>query len=453
MPYRLTLLENLPANAPSVLTVTYTYNDGSPTTVWPVVAVGSDTNTAVIIVNCAHSLIAAPNVATRTLNAHYAVPPNLRDITISSVQLPHEAEDGHGEPNGSGSHEAEDGHGEPNGNGSHDHFYDMSADSTPYAVTIKMTQDTVNALSEQGFKLYGFKAVKTTAGGGTPVIWFQTTTFGLSTAVTWTEQYQAYTTNSQAITNGQITATNAYDIKLQQTLDVTSTTGTGNVDTLHGVASAISILNRTSMPFTCGISQLQSGVAMPMCAFPLNGNMLDVIAPIEQVLLMFSTTAVNTGAVIYQAFSQGVMLNLTSEQSMQVSFDINTSWDWGGGPDGQIIPAQANLVPFLIQRMGHSAMLTRNVLAGGYKEFRIDEKIGDGSGKTNSVKVRNTSTARGKFKIKIHRGNWTEYDVPPGGEPVKIDVHRHAWNAVNNGKVNLEYQRDNSSLEIMAEHQ
>lgn len=243
--------------------------------------------------------------------------------------------------------------------------------STPYEVDISMSQDTVTALTAQGFKLYGFKAVKTTAGGGAPVVWFQTSTFGLTTAVNWTEQYQAYTTNSQAITNGQITATNAYDIDLKQTLDVTSTTGVGSVDTLNGTANAISILNKTSTPFTCGISQLQGGVATPLCAFPLNGNMLDVIAPIEQVILMFATTAVNTGSVVYQAFSQGVLLNLTSEPKMPCSFDINKGWDWGGGPNGQAIQAQANLVPFLIQSASASSALVQAHLAGGQRAARV----------------------------------------------------------------------------------
>lgn len=238
--------------------------------------------------------------------------------------------------------------------------------STPYQVNISMSQATVTALTAQGFKLYGFKAVKTTAGGGAPVVWFQTSTFGLTTAVNWTEQYQAYTTSSQAITNGQITATNAYDIDLQQTLDVTGTTGVGSVNTLQGTANAISILNQTSTPFTCGISQMQGGVATPLCAFPLNGNMLDVIAPIEQVIFMFATTAINTGSVVYQAFSQGVLLDLTTEPTTPCSFDINEGWSWGGGPNGQAIQAQANLVPFLIQSAGASSTLVRAHLNGGH---------------------------------------------------------------------------------------
>jgi len=243
--------------------------------------------------------------------------------------------------------------------------------STPYQVNIAMSQAAVNALNTQGFKLYGFKAVKTTAGGGAPLVWFQTSTFGLTTSVSWTEQYQAYTTNSQAITNGEVTATNAYNIGLKQTLDVTSPTGIGSVDTLNGTTNAISILNQTNTPFTCGISQMQGSVAAPLCAFPLNGNMLDVIAPIEQVVFMFATTSYNTGSVIYQAFSQGILLDLTNEPTTPCSFDINNGWSWGGGPNGQALQAQANLVPFLIQSAGPSSALVQNHLKANREASRI----------------------------------------------------------------------------------
>ncbi len=344
MPYRLTLLETLPPQAPAALTVTCTYRNGAAPTVWPVAAVGTSVNTAVIIVNCAHDLINTPNVATRTLNAHYPAAPNLRNISISSVQ-----------PSALEHHPFNALTQQPNST-------KETTMSTPYQITISMSQDTVERLNKQKFNLYGFKAVKTTAGGGVPVVWFKTTTFGLSTVVKWTEDYQAYTTNSDAITSGSVTATNAYPIGLDQTLDVANSTGTGSVDTLNGTPNAISILNQTSTPFTCGISQLQAGVAAPMCAFPLNGNMLDVIAPIEQVMLVFSTNQLDTGSVIYQAFSQGVLLNLTDDQSLTVKFDINNSWDWGGGPDGQIISAQANLVPFLIQPASVSSRLARSMI-------------------------------------------------------------------------------------------
>lgn len=225
----------------------------------------------------------------------------------------------------------------------------MAEALTNYAVNISMPQATVEALSQNNFILYGFKAVKTTAKGA-PLVWFQTTQFGLSTVVSWSEQYQAYTSTSHIIPNGEIIASNSYPISLDNTLNVTGGTGTGTVDTTTGTPGAISINNQTTTQFTCGISQTQpNGSVTSMCAFPLFGGMLDVIAPIEQVLLMFSTTPVNTGTVIEQSYSAGVFIDLTGEPSRTVNFDINAGWSWDGGPWAKSIPANSNLVPLMIQ--------------------------------------------------------------------------------------------------------
>ncbi|MEA2130725.1 MAG: hypothetical protein QOJ85_3616, partial [Solirubrobacteraceae bacterium] len=302
MPYRLTLLQDLPANAPAALDVRYTYNNGQHPSTWQVTPVGPDTDTAVVNVNCAVNLRTVPNVKTRTLIAHYPTQPHTREFPISSVQTTFAGTDV------------------------------AALEATEYSVDITMDQKTLDALNDGNFVLYGFKAVKTSAVGA-PLVWFQTTQFGLATHVAWTEQYQAYTSLSQIIPNGRIVATNSYEIDLDETLDVTSPKGSGSVDTLHGTPLAISINNETDTPFTCGISQSnpQGGVT-PMCAFPLYGGNLDVIAPIEQVLLMFSSMPVNTGTVIEQAYSRGIIIDLTGDNARDVSYDINTGWHWDGGP-------------------------------------------------------------------------------------------------------------------------
>jgi hypothetical protein len=84
------------------------------------------------------------------------------------------------------------------------------------------------------------------------------------------------------------------------------------------------------------------------------------------------------------------------------------------------------------------------VLGKKYRKFPVDEPIGDAAGKTKSLKVRNVSSKRGSFKIQIGSLGWTEYEVLPGAPAVKVVIDRRAWTAINNGKVALEYQRDNS---------
>jgi hypothetical protein len=224
---------------------------------------------------------------------------------------------------------------------------------TEYVIDIMMSGPTVAKMKEAGFALYGFKAVKTANGGAAPVVWFQTLAQVLmqTTTVSWTEQYQAYVSTSQIIPNGGITASSSVDIGLGETADVDQY---GNLTTdEQGTASAISLNNEASAQWTSGISQLTGdGTPSPMVALPLYGNMLEVIAPIEKVLLMFASPTVNTGTVIYKSYSSGVLVDLTgapgNPPTRTVIFDLNDGWSWGDQGWGTPVQAQADLIPFLI---------------------------------------------------------------------------------------------------------
>lgn len=224
-----------------------------------------------------------------------------------------------------------------------------------YSITIQMDAQTVNELLSNGFNLYGLQAVKG-ALNGVPTVWFQTGNYSLETMITWSDQYEAYTSFSQIIPQGQIVANSAYAISPGQTLEVTSSSGTGNVTTA-GTAGAIAILNQTSTQFTCGISaELPGSGFAPVCAFPLFGFNMDVIAPAQQVFLMFSNFLGNAGTVIERSFSEGILIDLSSNASPTVSFDINMGWSAAGG-GSTTYPPNTNLVPLLIQQEGGPAAL------------------------------------------------------------------------------------------------
>lgn len=223
---------------------------------------------------------------------------------------------------------------------------------TTYDVQIDMDDTTVEKLGNGGYRLYGFKAVRTENQGGAPVVWFQTETFSTNTNVSWVTYYQAYVSLNTDIQNGVvIKASNSVDTTLGDVFNVRTAKGTGDV-TQDGQAGTISINNVTETEFACGLSQKSSldQKPQPICAFPLYGNGLDVMAPIEKVLLMFSTKPVNTGTVIEQSYSSSILIDLTGAPGNQreVSFDINKGWSWGGYNWAQKFPANSNLIPLLI---------------------------------------------------------------------------------------------------------
>lgn len=224
----------------------------------------------------------------------------------------------------------------------------MKAALSQYEIDIQMTPATLEALMASGYTLTAFKAVQTSVNGAAPLVWFQTNQLLMTTSVTWQGQYQAYVSTSQIIANGVIRADSTTEVALGQTAQVNANGAMTTTD--GGTPAAISVLNQASQPWTCGVSQLVEYQTSPVCAAPLYGNMLNVIAPVEQVLLMFSTMQMNTGTVVYRATGYGVLVDLRGAAQRTVQYDINTGWSWGGEGWAQSVMPNANLVPLLIQQ-------------------------------------------------------------------------------------------------------
>ena len=157
--------------------------------------------------------------------------------------------------------------------------------STPYEIDITMSSDTATSLKDNGYQLYGFKSVQTSAKGGAPLIWFATSTFSVATKVKWSEQYQAYTTNSSAISGGSVTASYSVNMDLGWIFDVSTSAGTGGTPGTGGNPKAITIENTSGDQFTAGISETVvnadgTSSSNPLCAFNLFGTTTLQIAPV-----------------------------------------------------------------------------------------------------------------------------------------------------------------------------
>lgn len=215
-----------------------------------------------------------------------------------------------------------------------------------YMINIELSPETIGALAQNGYTLYALKAVKTMARGGAPLLWYGATDFTSVMQVVWEDQYAAFISTSQIIANGVVVATARVDIGLDQTAYVAQT-GRMTVGA-DGVAGAVSILNQGDQQWTTGLFQSIAAWPSLVCALPLYGQALDVIAPVEQVLLMFSTNTASTGTVTYRAWAPGLLVDLSAQNTSTVQFDINTGWNPLGASATQV-NANQDLVPLLIQ--------------------------------------------------------------------------------------------------------
>jgi hypothetical protein len=84
----------------------------------------------------------------------------------------------------------------------------------------------------------------------------------------------------------------------------------------------------------------------------------------------------------------------------------------------------------------------------GWHVFEVGEQIGDGPGATKTVEFRNLTNERGgRYGLKVGQGSQTNYELGPH-ERRKHEINRQPWNAVNNGKINIDYERDNRAAMV-----
>jgi hypothetical protein len=232
-------------------------------------------------------------------------------------------------------------------------------------IIVSIDGETVQSLRASGYILYVFKAVRCSDQASRPLVWFRLDSYGTNVGIEWREEYQAYLSTSPIRAWRRIALSDSSGILLNQTLEVHAL-GDLRVKAV-GLPAEIRILNKSTERFTTGISQRHAEGVSPLCVAPLFGNGLQPIAPLPEVLLMFSTENLPPGTVIGGAASLpeslahfrfmksslgGILIDLKGalDGQRKVRFDIDQGWDADHAAWVRKVSASANLVPLLIQQ-------------------------------------------------------------------------------------------------------
>ncbi|MDI1437452.1 hypothetical protein [Polyangium sorediatum] len=217
-------------------------------------------------------------------------------------------------------------------------------------ITISMDQATVDTLMNTGSFLYGFKVVGCQDKSCRPLVWFRTREYSCNTYVPWDKEYQAYLSFNPVAPMSQITVLVPCPIEPGQTMYISKSDRYDVTVCEGGVKDGISIQNKLDTSFTIGISQRYNGDHSPgpICAVPLSGHNLQIIAPIERVMLWFSPQNIRSGRVIERAYNPGILIDLKDSPERAVHYDQDKGWSWGGFPWAESIESGSNIVDRLI---------------------------------------------------------------------------------------------------------
>jgi hypothetical protein len=205
-----------------------------------------------------------------------------------------------------------------------------------------MSTDTVQALADSNYALYGLRGVASSDAAALPLVWLKSQDYAQSTEISYSDELKAYTSMTALSPGTPVNVGFAIPIADGQLLTVNGPGGSGAV-TQDGVAGSVSIVNSTNREFTCGIFE----DATPVCGMPLYGSGLQLIVPVPKIFLMFATTPMSLGTAIALSTGPGVLIDQTTEADCAVRFDINDGWSGDGAPYVQPLPPRTNLVPLL----------------------------------------------------------------------------------------------------------
>ncbi|HEU0249812.1 MAG TPA: hypothetical protein VFR48_03715 [Solirubrobacteraceae bacterium] len=234
-----------------------------------------------------------------------------------------------------------------------------------YEVTIGMAAATAAALSTEGAWLYALLAVETSNRATLPVVWLQSRRYSEKTTVRWPGACAAYTSPGRDSigVGARIDPGFSVPISTGQLLTIDQPTGTGQVTQPGPSAKALAIFNQTTTPFTAGVSQKLDGVFMPICTLPLYGQSVELIVPLEQILLAFSTRPMTPGTVVTLLLGPGMLIDLTGASERSVQYDINRGWSCGGQTWGRAVAPIEEVLPLLVKRSEALSRAARRAVA------------------------------------------------------------------------------------------
>ena len=227
---------------------------------------------------------------------------------------------------------------------------------------IRMDPPTVEALHGGGFRLYGFRAVKSRNRAARGLVLWARQDFSVTTSVRLEPVSRASTSFDPIEAGRQIRSGFSSEISPGQTL-VFGTGGTGRVER-QGPPNALGFLNDGPRSMTCSVAESHGGEVVPYCALPVFPGFAEAVETTAKVLLTFSTTVLLPGTVVESLFelsgrggrvtartgtSPGVLADLAAPGAQELRFGLATGWQTGGGVWARPVSPLEDLTPLLIE--------------------------------------------------------------------------------------------------------
>ena len=223
-----------------------------------------------------------------------------------------------------------------------------------FSINVEINPLDLFGLKENGYKLYVFKAVKTSCEGAACV----GSVFGPEFLLTQTqinceEEVHAYISDDVVEENKVIYPRQRISLKSGNSIQIDSS---GHFQaTQTGRGHGIHVQSKTNASYTIGLAQkiwtIEKNVAPSILfATSLTGvGKSCTMTTTDKVLLIFSTENYDSGTPLHKTISTGAFIDMSGFAHRAVSFNLENGWQAHGADWLKVIPAFRNLKDLLLE--------------------------------------------------------------------------------------------------------
>ena len=227
------------------------------------------------------------------------------------------------------------------------------ASSTGHRIDVAIEPASLSELQKAGVSLYAFIAFETSNATAVPLV-FQALGMMASMSISWTESYQGFvsaTTLSAGVANPverKIVPATSQPVRLGQALTVAPGSLQLGV-TADGTSGAVTFRSGHSAELTCGLAYGATFAAT--CAASVVDGIDVVIAPLQSIYLMLSSSDFEQGTWVAETAGEGLIVDMAGAASRSVTFDSTADHCWREAAQGWAYPvAPGRDLPGLLRR-------------------------------------------------------------------------------------------------------
>ncbi len=197
-----------------------------------------------------------------------------------------------------------------------------------HQITVKLAPGALKPLLDAGASLYALPMFQTSNRTARPLVTYANAALSQSQVITWSEDYEAFVSRTSLdagiadpaertiVVGGSATARLGDVMTVGPSLQCSVVAG--------GVAGAVSVRSGIADSLSCGLTY----GGRPACALSLSSALQVVVAPVQSLLLMFSTSAFDPGSWVEQCSGAGLLVDMTNTPARSVTFDPALAEPW-----------------------------------------------------------------------------------------------------------------------------